>query len=237
MQKDEVILLGIIPYKEQNVILKTYSKGSGMLSFYMAKSRSKKASKNNFSVFSILEIIYDQGKNNMLPKLLESKIKFPLLDVRFNIQKSSMALLLSEIIGKCIKEEEVNLDLYIFLEEQILNLENSKNKFANFYLFLLCQLMSFLGIAPETNNDAGIFDLKEGIFTNLRPNHVQYLNQEESILLSQYLTLNWENAQEIKMNGNQRKEFLHQILLYYKLHLDGFENPKSLAIIEEVFHS
>ena len=122
LKKDEVIVLGIVPYKEQNLVLKTYSKELGIKSFFLSKSKTTKGQKNNFFVFSLLDITYQEGKNHALAKVLESKIRIPLMDIRFNIQKTAMALLLSEILGKCIREEEANLNLYDFLEQQILNL-------------------------------------------------------------------------------------------------------------------
>ena len=218
-------------------MLKTYSKELGIKSFFLSKSKTAKGQKNNFFVFSLLDITYQEGKNHALAKVLESKIRIPLMDIRFNIQKTAMALLLSEILGKCIREEEANLNLYDFLEQQILNLENSLNRFANFYLYFLCQLMQYLGFSPELSETNPYFDLKEGVFLNSPPNHIYFLNEQDSSYLFQFLKSNWEEAKEIKMNGTQRINFLHQILQYYKLHLGVFEIPKSLAIIEEVFHS
>lgn len=236
LNKDEVIVLGIVPYKEQNLILKTYSKGHGIITFFVPKSKSTKAAKNNFTTFSLLDLIYEDNKKDSLPKLLESKIKYPLLDIRFTIQKSTIALLLAEILGKCIREEEANSELYQFLEEQILCLENSKEKYANFYLHFLCKLMYHLGFGPAITSGK-FFDVVEGTFLPTTPSHFHFFSEQDSLFLKQFLLSTWEESQAIQLNGAKRIDLLQQILNYYKLHLGGFENPKSLAIITDIFQA
>jgi DNA repair protein RecO (recombination protein O) len=38
------------------------------------------------------------------------------------------------------------------------------------------------------------------------------------------------------LNGSQKQELLEMILLYFKLHLQGFKSPKSLDVLNQVFN-
>ena len=237
--KDEVIVLSTIRYKDKNLIVKAYSKTGGMQSFFTSVStgKGKTKSRNNFQAFSLLELVYKKDSNSNLSRITESKNLELLLELRTNVGKNAIAFLLAEIYAKCIQEEEGNEELYYFLHNQVLTLNNTQSNFSNFHLYSLAQLTKQLGICPAYKNDFHFFDIKEGLFCDHRPAHLNYLDHESASLFQQFLMSSWEEAQRIKMNGTKRSEFLNELLKYYQYHVPSFQKPKSLDILEEVFQS
>lgn len=238
--KDQVIVIGIIPYKEKNLILKTYSKNSGIQSFFVSRpavSKSKSRSKNNYQLFSILEVIYRQDGKTNLPRIKEHKHLHVLLSVQTEVTKGTMVFLLCEILLKSIKEEEANPNLYEFILHQILNLENCPVNFANLHLHFIAQLTLHLGIAPAPGIEQTYFDLEEGLFCDLIPKHPHYLNQKDTQLLQYLLYKDWDEIRKLKLNGERRSNFLMELLKYYQYHIPGFELPKSLSILNEMFNN
>ena len=45
-----------------------------------------------------------------------------------------------------------------------------------------------------------------------------------------------DDLDNVKINANQRQEFLNMLLYYFELHLGSFRKPKSLQVLNDVFH-
>ena len=48
--------------------------------------------------------------------------------------------------------------------------------------------------------------------------------------------MEFDNYKSEPMSSVQKQELLNMILLYFKLHLQGFKSPKSLVILNQVFN-
>ena len=62
------------------------------------------------------------------------------------------------------------------------------------------------------------------------------IDGENLILLKRLLGINFDTLNGIKINGKQRRDFLNMLLYYFELHLGGFKKPKSLQVLNDVFH-
>ena len=238
--KNEVIILAIIQYKENNLVVKALSKQEGVKTFFLSRAsgKSKKKNRNNYQVFSMLELVSKTNSKSGLPRITESKNLHLLLNIRTEIGKNAMAFLLAETLSKCIQEEEANPYLYQFVEQQILTLDQCRSSYSNFHLYFISQLTKHLGICPSASNQKNtLFNIKDGEFTAYKPPHSHYLNVQESLLFERFLFEPWEQIQTIKLSGKKRSYLLGEILKYYQYHVPGFELPKSLEILNEVFQS
>lgn len=237
--KTEAIILGIVKYKDKNLIIKAYTKEQGLQSFFttLSSGKSKNKSKNNYQAFSILEIVYRKDNKSNLLRIKESRNVHLLLELRTNIHKNAIAFLLAEVFGKCILEEEENPQLYSFIEQQIIALNDCNTAYSNFHIYSLVQFTKQLGIQPEYKNHFKYFDIKEGAFVASIPFHSHFMEQESAELLQQLLILPWEDAKKITLNGNKRTEFLTELLKYYQYHVPGFQTPLSLEVLSDVFHA
>ena len=238
VKKEEVIVLSSVLYKEKKLILKTLSKQEGIKTFFLNRGsgKSKKYKSSNYQVLSILEIISKSSSNSGMPTITESKHLHLLIGLRSDAIKNALSFLLAETLSKCIQEETANLPLYQFIENNVLLLDQDQKPHANFHLYFISHLTKYLGIAPiSTRNDKAFFDLKEGHFTSEMPDHPLHLNTEESEFFQDFMFSSWEQVKYIKLSGAKRSLLLTQLLKYYQYHLPGFELPKSLEVLNEVF--
>ena len=76
--------------------------------------------------------------------------------------------------------------------------------------------------------------MEEGKFqvTKTNPNCV---SGDNLTILKQLLGTKFDDSKLLEITSSQKREFLSMILLYFKLHLDGFKHPKSVAILNQVF--
>jgi DNA repair protein RecO (recombination protein O) len=236
--KTEVIVLGLIPYKENNLIVKTLSKQYGIKTYFLSRSaaKSKRKERNNYQVFSLLEVVSKSNSKSNLSRITESKNLHLLLNLRTDVGKNAIAFLLAETLSKCVQEEEANQPLFDFVRSKIIALDQCTTSFANFHLHFICQLTKQLGICPAANNDKNtFFDIKEGEFTKYKPQHSHFLNTLESQMFQCFLFDSWEVVLDIKLSGQKRFYLLTEILKYFQYHVPGFEQPKSLEILNDVF--
>jgi DNA repair protein RecO (recombination protein O) len=143
-----------------------------------------------------------------------------------------MLLFICDVLTQVIKEEEKNNDLFVFIETSLMWLDNQEN-FSNYHLIFLVEITKYLGFYPdlETINN-NYFECIEGKFIVSNTNTT--LNLTESNLLKTLFLLKFNESKNI-FNQQERQVLLKIILQYFKTHIQGFKEPKSLEILKEIF--
>ena len=80
------------------------------------------------------------------------------------------------------------------------------------------------------------FDLESGRFKPVFIDSEKQLDEEISTLWSSYLGCDYEEADALKLNSVQRKKVLDQQLKYYRNHVDGLGEIRSLDVLHAFFH-
>lgn len=235
--KTKAIILSSIKFKDADLIVKCYTKAKGSVSFMVKgvlKSKKAKLRPAMFQTLNLLDIEFLHRDKGRLEYFKDVKISQHLNSIQSDIYKSTMVMFLSEILKSAIHEEEANPGLFDFLEKAIKHLEDTKN-YANFHIAFLVNLSTYLGFAPHKPVEPSdtYFNLSEGHFEPTESKYSIGLKYSSSLLsfLNQPLT----SSQHIKLSKEDRQKLLHFILVYYQLHIEHFQTPKSLDVIESVF--
>jgi DNA repair protein RecO (recombination protein O) len=231
------IVISALKYGEADLIVKLYTQSDGLKSYMLKRLLKSKKGKFRVSMFqplTRLEIVAKHKNTGKLEYLQEARIKTHYTNLHSDVLKSSLVMFLAEVLRNSIQEEEANLALFDFLERSFIYLDK-ESKPANFHLGFLLQLSAYLGFSPDpTNSQYPYFDLMEGVFDQ---NQNEYtLNAENTAILRQLLGIEFDELSQIKLNQSLRKNFLDQLLIYYQLHIDGFRKPRSLSVLNEIFH-
>jgi len=238
LTKNQGIVLSKLRYRDNDLIVKCYTKERGVVSYLLrGVLKSKKGSSKiiYYQALSQLQIEEVFKSNRSLQGIKEAKFSYIYYTVHTNIYKSAIVLFLSEILSTALREEEKNEALFNYLEIALQYLDNAE-QFSNFHLLFLLKLTRYLGFLPEDKNlDLPYFNLESGIFES--NNHGIFTISGQSLtVLKQLLGTNFDALHSIKISAKQRQEFLNVLLHYFELHLDGFKKPKSLQVLNEVFH-
>ncbi|MCX7546436.1 DNA repair protein RecO [Xanthomarina sp. F1114] len=233
------IVLSKIKYRDNDLIVKCYTQKYGVVSYILRNVSSSKKGKSKtayFQLLSQLQLVVFHKNNRSLQEVKEVKTHYMYTSLQTHVIKSSIVFFLAEVLSSTLKEEEVNQNLYSYLETTLQWLDTN-SEYANFHLLFLLRLTKYLGFYPEmaTNNE-NWFDLTEGTFQNDKTN-MYAITGENLILLKQLLGINFDALNAIKINSNQRQAFLKMMLLYFELHLEGFKKPQSLQIFNQVFNT
>jgi DNA repair protein RecO (recombination protein O) len=145
-----------------------------------------------------------------------------------------VVLFLAEILKNCIREEEANSELFHFLEAAIQWLD-LHSEIANFHIHFLLQLSIHLGFYPDaSNSSASYFNIREGNFQS-RNTSDYCLSGPQVENLKKFFTKSFDDIHTIKLSKKERQSLLELILTYYSFHVQGYQKPKSLAVLNQLF--
>jgi DNA repair protein RecO (recombination protein O) len=225
LYKTRGLVLHNLKYRETSLLVTIYTAEFGIASYIENGVRSVKA-KHKMALFqplTLLDLEVFHKPNRSLHRISEAKCYFPYRQIPFDVGKSSIALFLSEILGKVLKEEEANPTLFEFLEESLQFLDGAKGNYENFHIQFLWNLAAFLGFAPGSLEEF-LDQLKQAQFIGAKEIDAQILNE---IIMSSY-------GAPFSISRMQRKEYLSGILYFYRLHIESFGELKSWEILQEV---
>ena len=265
LSKSQVIVLHTIKYGDNGIVLQCYSNTCGRQALFLRVSAKNKIIISNLHRLSILDVVtYHSGSSMPTVKELEPVMRLD--SIRKNIYKNTIAIFLSELLVKCIKESESNLQLYQFLVSSISILEHLEGAFANFHIHFLVHLSKMLGFMPVDNFSATntLFDIQSARFIAPAAAYstggyagpaagsayssyagpvagpaavpAGCFSPVESELLHAILNTPAIESSVIRCNGELRLSFSKQMIRYLSAHLGINFDMKSLDVLHEVFN-
>ena len=215
----QAIVLSAIKYSEADLIVCCYTEKDGIKSYLLRnilKAKRAKLKPSLFQPLTQLELIATHKNKGTLEFIREAKVKVPYKTLHTDIVKSGMVLFLAEIFKTCIREEEQNPELYHFIQNSLLWLDENES-IANFHIFFLLQLSNYLGFYPNASQiDLPYFNVLEGKFQAVKTD--QYC-VEGHILenFQNFLNIDLESLDSIKLSKISRAAVLELVLNYYEL--------------------
>ncbi|HTA83769.1 MAG TPA: DNA repair protein RecO [Bacteroidia bacterium] len=234
----EAIVLQLYPYKDNGAVVKLYSKNKGIISCW-ASSIHKRTSKTKVNLLQPLAIIkaeINDKENSSLIQLKEIETSVHTPGISLNIEKSTIAIFLSELLLKLLKESSTDESFYEFIRDSIILLNETPEKCANFHILFMVVLSDHLGLLPAGNFSPATqyFNLKDGIYEATSPMHPHFLAPAESEWLSKLSSFKMEDFYKPSIPAPSRKLLLRGLLEYFELHL-AITPLKSHLVLEEVF--
>jgi len=233
----KAIVFSAIKYSEADLIATCFTEVAGVKSYLLRsilKSKRGKLKASYFQPLTQLELIAEHKNKGTLEYIKEAKVYHPYQTLHTDIVKSGLVMFLSEMLKNCIREEEANTELYDFLENSFLWLDQN-DEVANFHIFFLLQLSIYLGFYPDaTNIEKRYFNIMEGNFQ--ATNTSNYCLEGQQIEnFKHFFNLNIETLHTIKLSKKERQSLLELVLSYYSFHIQGYQKPKSLSVLNQLF--
>ncbi|WP_439584346.1 DNA repair protein RecO [Dyadobacter bucti] len=228
LHKTRGVALSYIRYRESSIIAKIYTEVFGIQTYIVNGVRSSKSKTNRIALFQPLTlldmVVYHKNKDDTVHRISEIKCYAPFQTLPYDVMKSSLALFVTEILGKTLREEESNQPLFQFIEDSVLFLDEAGKSFENFHIQFLMQLAAYLGFGIET-----IRDLENELKQNRYPlvSDPIEMNAADRLLMYEY-------GVEVALDRNRRIQILEKLLVFYKIHIDSLGEIKSLEVLREV---
>jgi DNA repair protein RecO (recombination protein O) len=239
--KTKGIVLRTVKYGETSLVVTIFTEMFGVQTYMVngvrtAKVKSAKAS--YFQPSAVLDLVVYHSDAKPMQRIKEFSWSFLYQNVLTDVIKNSVVAYMMELLHKCLKQPEANAELFYFCQDALLQLDQSSNKItANFPLFFALHLPYFLGFRMTDNYDAeNIFlDLQEGVFINHQPVHPHFITADAAQTTSQLLkVMQLYELEEFGLNQQMRRQLLQHYHDYFALHITGFGQIKTLAVLQEV---
>ena len=236
--KTRGIILRTVKYSETSIIADIYTEESGLRSYIISGVRTQrsKVAMGLLQVTSLVDIVaYNaQGKLNRIKEIHAAHVYNTM---PFDIRRSSIGLFMAEVARRTIRESEENKALFAFLFDIFRFLDETTERFTNLHLSFLIELSGHLGFNPYEGDytEGAVFDLKNGIFTQNTVGHSHFLNENLTNILRGLLSTSWNQSHIVKINHDERRHLIVELLKFYQFHLDNFPDINSFKILQEIF--
>ena len=237
--KGRGVVLHTLKYGDSSLIVYLLTDVGGRRSYMVQGVRSRAGRGSKLALFQPLFPVEFEGLEStkmQLHRFKEVQAGFPLRNLPFDVRKSTVALFMAEVLYRLVRESEPNEALFDFVWSSVGALDDLTEGVADFHLWFLAHLSRFLGFCPGNAwSEGDWFDIREGLFTPVRPAHPGYMTQECARLLGRLLACEVQASALPGLNRRQRSEFLEAMLTYFGYHLDAVQSVQSVRILREVF--
>ncbi|MBC3786599.1 DNA repair protein RecO [Spirosoma utsteinense] len=227
LQKTRGIALSYIRYRETSIIARIYTEEFGLQSYIVNSVRTARSKNNRIALFqplTLLDMVVYHKNDRDLHRISEVKTIQPFQSLPFDVAKSTIAMFVTEMLNKVLKEEASSPVLFRFLIDSILFLEEASVNFENFHLAFLLKLSFFLGFGPESDRE---FE------SQLRENSYPFLPDKE-VETALNIMLKRPLGTPVKLTRTVRNDLLDALVAYYQIHIDSIGEVKSLPVLREV---
>ncbi|MEO8406394.1 MAG: DNA repair protein RecO [Chitinophagaceae bacterium] len=236
------IVLRTVKYGETSLIVAIFTELFGVQSYLIngVRTSSKKGSgkANLFQPTAVLDMVVYHNELKQLQRVKEFRWGHIYQHVLTDVRKNAVAVFMIELLTKCLKQPEPNSDLFHFVEDAFIHLDESVDSVtANFALFFALHMAVFFGFRIDDRHSSkhNYLDLQEGNFVEHRPTHAYFLEDKQADVAAQLLkVMQPEELAGIKLNQDFRRNLLYALEKYYALHIQDFGTMRTLPVLKEI---
>ena len=239
LTKTRAIVLHSFKYGDTKLIVDLLTAETGRVHCIATASKTSKGrlKRQFFQPLSLLEVVVDLRQGASLQVIKDARVAHPFVSIPFSPLKLSLAMFTAEFVAAATRGELHDEALYSYIENSVVWLDECDDKYSNFHLVFAMRLTKFLGFYPNTEHyvEGDWFDLRSGCFAGHAPVHRDSLPPAEARLIGLMLRMNFPTMHLYRMSRDERNRLLETILAYYRIHLPGFKELKSVDVLRELF--
>lgn len=229
------VVLKCVRYGDTSVIVKVFTDKFGVQSYLINGVRARKSQHKQalLQPLTLLNLVAYHREHKNLQRIREMSFGHVFTVLPFDIRRSTIAMFITEILNKTLKEETASPELFEFVDRTIRRLDNPAEPVGDFHVRFLAQLSTLLGFAPANAHSAQrpVFDLEGGHFVAEEPGHYHTVRAEDSQAFARLFD---PGAVTITASISQRRRLLDDMLLFFRLHVEGFGQVRSQKILQTV---
>jgi DNA repair protein RecO (recombination protein O) len=238
LSKTRGIVLKITPYGESSVICRIYTDVFGVQSYLVRSVRNNKGSIKNglLQPLNFLEMVVYHKPHVGLQRIKEARVAFPFEQIHLEINRTCIAIFVLEVLNRSLKEEVASAEIFEFLQDAIVDLDQRQNGLAVFPHYFMIQLACLLGFSPERVNwkPGYIFDLAEGHYATVPMDSSHFIDENGTELLHRIESSSFQELDQILAAKSVRKELLTQLIKYFQFHISGNGAFNSHHVLQQI---
>lgn len=238
--KSRAIVLRTLKLGDEKIIVDCLTQEQGRLAFVCRIPKTPKArvKLQYFQPLSVLALEFDYRERQQLQHFRDIRLALPYASIPFDTAKLTISLFLAEFLYYGTRTEQHNSNLFDFVERSLAWLDGASGSCANFHLVFMMRFAAYVGFMPNVENyrPGCFFDLREGCFVDHAPLHADFLSAEEAPHVAKLARLSYDTMHLYAMTRQERNHCTEVLLKYYRLHIPGFPEMKSLVVLRELFN-
>ncbi len=239
MTRTKAVVLRAVRYGDSSLIVDMLTATQGRVTFMVkvGKGHRGKMGRHLFQPLNIVEVDFDFRLKAAMQRPRDIRMAAPLSSIHLDPYKLSIGMFLAEFLTHATRDEHDNALLYQFVESSILWLDGVGGGFSNFHLIFMIRLTRFIGFFPNTEDvePQAYFDLVNGCFSAEPPHHGHFLMPAEAGKIGLLMRLSYQTMHLCAMSRMERNRCTEVILEFYRLHVPGFPEMKSLEVLRQLF--
>ena len=229
------IICKTVKYGESSLILDIFSADVGMRSYICGGVRKKNSNKAAMlRVMNLVDIVcYDKSSTKpTLSRIKEAKFSKIYSRIPFDVVRGTVGMFLIEVSRKAIVQTDEADRIYDFVSARFNELDSEQVVLRDFHIRYLIDLTKVIGFELRNNwsGTTSRFSLPDGQFIADSQHHRDTLSIDLSELLSQYLA-----GRQPTSTKEQRRQLITRLVDYYRFHVDGFTEVKSLEVLYNLY--
>ncbi len=225
-------------YGETSVILKLYTLQYGTTSFIVKGIKRKKGGGALLQPFHYLELSSNYRTDRDLNFGNQVRLAKASYSITSDIRKGTVALFLTEVLNKTLKESAPSEEIYTIIES-LINYYDEAPFIPLFHHYFLVQLIQLLGVTPNLGKqiDSEVLHIQDGIFEyNAQPNK-EYFSLDSSLAFKQILGTKFDELPLLKLNKDAKKNLLENLINYIETQTEIKRGSiRSYKILETIFN-
>jgi DNA repair protein RecO (recombination protein O) len=170
-------------------------------------------------------VVYNKNHAD-INRVAEVKCRYTYKSIHYNVVKSSVAIFITELLYKTLREEEANPELFEFLEDSFRYYDQAEEHFMNFHIQFLFKYARYQGIEPIR-----ISNMVHEIESN---NFLVSIPKKDFDLIDRLIESPYNS--KVTVSNELRRKILPMIILFYQIHFDHLKELKSYKVLMEIFN-
>lgn len=228
--KTKAILLLSQKHHENSILLKLFTREKGLVHCYIKNPRTKTRKTVKWQLLDLVNVDLIFTEKSDIYGLKESS--YASNDVKRYAEpvRISIGYFMADVLLKSIGDRNIPHEtLFDFAIDKINHLENDE-KLGMFPLQFLIELSEALGIKPRIVQSGEVFNFSEGTIDQVARG-LHSIGRPEVKILAELL-----KGTDLSPSPQERTVLLKLMLDFYRYHLLGFIELKSLEVLKEVLN-
>ncbi len=217
--KTRGVVFRFTKFQESSIIVTIFTEQFGLQTYIVNGVRSKSA-RNKIALYqplTLLNLVVYHRENVNIERIKEASCLHPYRTLTTDIRKSTIALFINELLNKTIREESHAAEVFQFICDSLISLDQLPDGHENFHLIFMLKLSHFVGFGVTHSNE-----LVGG----------RTASAETEALLPELLAASYETP--LKIANTQRRAILDLLLKFYSEHIGHLGEFKSLPVLREI---
>lgn len=229
------VVLRTFRHSDNTVVLKAYTEAFGARSYMVRTGKRGGARPAHLQPLDRVELVVSENRDRDLHTAREIRSLKPYVGIPADPARGLVLLFVQEVLYRALREGPPDPGLFTFILGLLEDIDTGADP-ASLPLLAMVGLARHLGILPQpprTGEDR--FDLREGHFFRGEAPHAFCLDPDHAAALALLLHAEEEGTGALPP-PSRRKVLLEQLLIYFRLHVDGFGELRSPAVLHELIH-